>query len=563
MAMIAPLTGTTSDYQSVVDSLILNDREIGVEIASREDGSTYSIVRQGNGRDKFFDLPKLFDQSAYEDAMKITISNAETVTQLAEETAAKSAESQASATAALASETKAKASETASKTSETNAKASEEAAKSYMDSAEEYKNQAFSATPEGYEANVQKLNDMDIQTATGENLTLAGTKIGGIKLNSIKGKSVQDGEPTPDYPIEIESVGDGGSVVVKSCGKNLYDEKTFNKNYTGNGITCAVQSDGALKFSGTSTAQVNAIMNQFELKAGTYTYSAVGRNKVNICLYSITDKKFIAYNPTNTFTLSKDSIVDLRMQFDISVAVDETINIQFEKGTVATDYEPYHSTEITIPLSEPLRSIGDVKDEIVMQDGKWGVLRRIGAVTIDGSKSFTRYANGRGLYIFGIDGGYITKNAPSSDQGVYVCCTHYEPKSTYDIYWISSIITAIGFIGNKIRIIDDRFDNADDLNNWIASNPLSCIYILETPTFEPFSDQTPFYGLASFDGVTNIITDQTIEPTMEVEYGKSMVGAYTLENHSEIAKQSSLVDTVTGKSGVFSLEDGILCIREA
>ena len=83
MAKIAPLTGTTSDYQSVVDSLILLDREIGVEIASRADGSTYTIIRQGNGRDKFFNLPKIFDQSAYEDALKTTTSNMQTVSQFA------------------------------------------------------------------------------------------------------------------------------------------------------------------------------------------------------------------------------------------------------------------------------------------------------------------------------------------------------------------------------------------------------------------------------------------------------------------------------------------------
>ena len=35
MAKIAPLTGTTADYNAVEDNLILADREIGVEIASR------------------------------------------------------------------------------------------------------------------------------------------------------------------------------------------------------------------------------------------------------------------------------------------------------------------------------------------------------------------------------------------------------------------------------------------------------------------------------------------------------------------------------------------------
>ena len=107
MAKIAPLTGTTSDYQSVVDSLILLDREIGVEIASRADGSTYTIIRQGNGRDKFFDLPKIFDQSAYEDALATTTSNMQTVSQFANNMNA--ATESANNAAALASEAIAKA----------------------------------------------------------------------------------------------------------------------------------------------------------------------------------------------------------------------------------------------------------------------------------------------------------------------------------------------------------------------------------------------------------------------------------------------------------------------
>ena len=109
MAMIAPLTGTTSDYQSVVDNLILNEREIGVEIASRSDGTTYTIIRQGNGRDKFFDLPKIFDQSSYEDALATTTSNMQTVSQFANNMNAAAANANNAATLANEATTKANA----------------------------------------------------------------------------------------------------------------------------------------------------------------------------------------------------------------------------------------------------------------------------------------------------------------------------------------------------------------------------------------------------------------------------------------------------------------------
>ena len=38
---------------------------------------------------------------------------------------------------------------------------------------------------------------------------------------ALYGKSTQNGTPTPENPVDIVSVGDNGSVDVKSCGKNL------------------------------------------------------------------------------------------------------------------------------------------------------------------------------------------------------------------------------------------------------------------------------------------------------------------------------------------------------
>jgi len=80
MAKICPCTGTTAQWEAVAGSLILKERELGVEIASRSDGTTYIVIRQGDGETTFLDLDPIFDQSAYEDAAATTKSNMETVT---------------------------------------------------------------------------------------------------------------------------------------------------------------------------------------------------------------------------------------------------------------------------------------------------------------------------------------------------------------------------------------------------------------------------------------------------------------------------------------------------
>ena len=83
MAKICLCTGSTADWKAVDENAILMDREIAVEIASRPDGTDYVIIRQGNGKNKFSEARKIFDQSAYEDALATTTSNMQTVSNFA------------------------------------------------------------------------------------------------------------------------------------------------------------------------------------------------------------------------------------------------------------------------------------------------------------------------------------------------------------------------------------------------------------------------------------------------------------------------------------------------
>lgn len=64
--MIKLLTGTTEDYKAVEDILILDEREIAVEITSDESGVKYYNIRQGDGHSTFFDLPIIVNNQRYE-----------------------------------------------------------------------------------------------------------------------------------------------------------------------------------------------------------------------------------------------------------------------------------------------------------------------------------------------------------------------------------------------------------------------------------------------------------------------------------------------------------------
>lgn len=68
MAVIKLLTGTTADYEAVEDILILDEREIAVEITTDEDNSAikYFNIRQGDGVHTFFDLPIIVNNERME-----------------------------------------------------------------------------------------------------------------------------------------------------------------------------------------------------------------------------------------------------------------------------------------------------------------------------------------------------------------------------------------------------------------------------------------------------------------------------------------------------------------
>lgn len=58
------------------------------------------------------------------------------------------------------------------------------------------------------------------RTASGENITITDATNGGFEGFSIYGKTTQAGTPTPDAPVDLVSVGDGGSITVNVVGED-------------------------------------------------------------------------------------------------------------------------------------------------------------------------------------------------------------------------------------------------------------------------------------------------------------------------------------------------------
>lgn len=89
------------------------------------------------------------------------------------------------------------------------------------------------------------------------------------------GRSTQGGTPTPSAPVAINTAGDGGTLGVRSCGKNLLDMS----NVTGksaDGITFVVNPDKSVSITASSSTAAASLNIPVNLVDGvTYTASGI------------------------------------------------------------------------------------------------------------------------------------------------------------------------------------------------------------------------------------------------------------------------------------------------
>lgn len=164
-----------------------------------------------------------------------------------------------------------------------------------------------------------------------------------------------------DYePYGITSSGDGGGIEVKEVGKNLWDEQW---------------EVGGLNAYGTNGTETDRIRckNYISVKPNTSYYSTY--NNIVVFYYD-SSKAFISSFSTNgtinVFTTPANTAY-IRFRCGTPYGTSYKNDIAIMEGETAT-YEPYQENTASIPLTEPLRGIGDVTDEIT----KDGIVRRIG-----------------------------------------------------------------------------------------------------------------------------------------------------------------------------------------
>ena len=352
-----------------------------------------------------------------------------------------------------------------------------------------------------------------------------------VELKDIMLIEYQQGMENWDIPY-FEGMQSVKMPVLTTTGKNL-----FNMN-------AIVQDDFEL-----NKYQTGYYGKEFTLQPNTtYTIKAYLREDItNTSVWTafnviIQGKVFNVLNVDKTGTSGQNEIRQMTFTTDSTGKVCYSIyshlnsrvswlgnlpfNIQLEKGTTETSYEPYQSNILTTSEELELRGIGNVQDELDCLTGE--VNQRIGEIVVDGSSDEDWYISDGGSDThtrFVMRRGSNLKPIYNINQNGFLCdkfkrTTVISESSNdekclmerFDNYFISIVID-----NTKLNSVD-----VDGFRLWLQSNPVKFNYIFEDESIKTVDlttvnekgETTYFMPL---EGTMNVqSTGEIIQPTFDM-----------------------------------------------
>ena len=194
-----------------------------------------------------------------------------------------------------------------------------------------------------------------------------------------------------------------------------------------------------------------------------------------------------------------------------------------KNGITATNYEPYQSYSKTLQTS-PLRSLPTGVKDTIEEDG---IHRRVGRVVLDGSENWAASGTSTsGIYrpvCLVLNGIIKAPSLPSTSPAIL--CDYYKAITNNQSYTKTEGISIA--TSGRIEIYDSNY-NTDDISlykEWLSTHNTEVLYELEEEVIEPLTQNQATTMLdiiktGSYEGTTNIYTDEDVKPTIKADYYK-------------------------------------------
>lgn len=324
--------------------------------------------------------------------------------------------------------------------------------------------------------------------------------------------------PSPDYPQTMD---------VTVTGAQLMDTSRLARTH--NDVTFSVQEDGGILVTGNTLEKLaHTAVVSTNLSPGTYYVSgSVPAADPKIFVKAkkwYSDGKSNVINDASFIVDGTESKIEYFIYIYQGVSdINEIVYPMLNAGPTALPYQPYQSSTVTIPLTEPLRGIGDVRDRIMCRDGVWGVERQFVSLTFDGSENWGKMStNSADKFRFRTSKNKsIIKAEKKVNIPTKILCDRLKAGCSSDTYrpmeCISSSVTY------DIYIYMEQFNHGDvdAFKAYLSAHPLNAMFERATPTWEPLPSaaQSALNALTTYTGTTHVtVTAGGPEPDVGLEY---------------------------------------------
>jgi len=314
---------------------------------------------------------------------------------------------------------------------------------------------------------------------------------GSIASLTAKGHAEQDGTPTPDSPVDIQTVtghtvtGKTGRYVdMEVQGKNLLDVSKSVDGKVVNSTTGAEAGNASYRHSDYIPVTENTTYYMSNgLGIGTMYGGAIyDANKQYLRGITFTG----ANNQSGPFDTGADAAYVI-LNYFVPTHARYVAPPQLELGSVAHDYEPYYHTTTPIPLPSRgwVASLPDGTADVLTLDGAGKVEWELGTeeVVLDGSETWYIAPNGIDAFSFVIN---QTVLRPSdSYTSSPSLSSHYPFASIHTVQQHNVIALSIDNAnGNIVIAPTGQTITAAEYKAFLAQNPVTVLYPLATPITE-------------------------------------------------------------------------------
>lgn len=350
---------------------------------------------------------------------------------------------------------------------------------------------------------------------------------------NVEGKTVQDGIPTVELPVEIKGCGEDGNISVVKSNGNLakFDENYFEvtensiKNIKGiNGVKLMQHiklKKGQTLYTRLKLFSTNAVTFTSYIKTKDIT------TELNILKYVNISSLQLNTNYDKSYTATEDCEIIYRawgnsdsssFEFQFTASLDEAI-----------DYIKHEDKEYVVPTQEPFYE----GDTFVKIDGVRYEKHLKNKLIFDGTESMSTSGSQNSIYQFNItineldiaeDDDYIDKNKVASN--------YFSKVNKWTNSWLIDNVVLQMIREPRVRFQTSKFTTLTDFKAKLtelynAGTPLYIVYPLATPKLIPCTEDQntvldELENSSTYKNITYIYSNDEIEPKIKLQYYKDL-----------------------------------------